>query len=345
MKLGVARALVNGRIVAGDVAVEDGVVTEIGLPPGGRALAVPGFVDLQVNGVAAIDFVTAAAEDYAAAGAALARSGVTAYLPTLVSVPEEDMVRALRNLAAAEVGAGEARPLGMHVEGPFLSVAGAHEPAALRRPDSRLVARALDAGPITMWTLAPELAGSGEIIELLRAAGVTVACGHTAADAVAAHAAFDRGAVMATHLFNAMGPFHHRNPGIAGAALARSDVIVSVIADGRHLASETVRLVYAACRGRVALITDRTADGSLGGRHVEPDVLTGGTAPMDEAVRNLVDLGIPLEDALASAAAIPATAIGRPHLGRLHPGARADVAVLDEDLRVVRTLVGGVGAG
>jgi N-acetylglucosamine-6-phosphate deacetylase len=359
MRLGVARAISNGTIVDGDVEIEDGRVAALGvMPAGNRGTAVPGFVDIQVNGFAGVDFTTAGPDDYATAGAALLATGVVAYQPTLITLPEDESVAALGVLADVQTDDSVPRIIGMHLEGPFLSPQrpGAHDPAAMVDPDPDLVGRLLEAGPVTMVTLAPERPGALELIDLLVATGVSVACGHSDATAAQAHAAFDRGATTVTHLFNAQRPFGHRDPGIAGAALSREDVTVSIIVDGFHLADEVVRLAFAA-PAAVALITDAIAaagmpEGSypLGNRAVTVDggsarlddgTLAGSVLTMDAAIRNLVDLGVDLPEAIAAATSVPAAAVGRDDLGTLMVGARADIVVLDEQLSVDRTLIGG----
>ena len=142
----------------------------------------------------------------------------------------------------------------MHLEGPFLSPnrLGTHEAASRRDPDLALLERLLDSGPVRLMTLAPELPGATELIDRLLERGVAVSLGHTDATAEQANAAFDRGARSVTHLYNAMRPFLHRDPGIVGAALARDDVVVWIIVDGIHLAPETVRVTWRAARGRIA---------------------------------------------------------------------------------------------
>ena len=357
MKLGVQAALVNGLLVRGDVEVSDGRIVAIGLSsPGGRGIAVPGFVDLQVNGFGGVDFLDADADGYRRAGEALLETGVTAYLPTLITTPEQELLAAM-----AEVPNGGSRPriLGMHLEGPFLSPnrLGTHEASARRDPDLALLERLLDAGPVRLMTLAPELPGAEDLIDRLLERGVAVSIGHTDATAAQANAAFNRGARSVTHLFNAMRPFLHRDPGIVGAALARDDVVVAIILDGIHLAPETAKTVWRAARGRTALVTDAitgagAAEGSysLGSLDVHvhegtvrgPDgVLAGSVLTMIEAVRNLLDLGAPIEDAVEAATATPARVLGEPDLGRLDVGLPADVVVLDDCFEIERVLVGG----
>jgi N-acetylglucosamine-6-phosphate deacetylase len=206
-------------------------------------------------------------------------------------------------------------------------------------------------------TLAPELSGAEALIDRLLERGVVVSIGHTDATAGEANAAFDRGARSVTHLFNAMRPFAHRDPGIAGAALARDDVYVSIILDGIHLAPETALTVWRAAGSRMALVSDAiaaapSADGSssLGELDLEvregavrgPDgVLAGSVLTMIEAVRHLHQLGVPIEDAVSAATVTPARILGDPSLGRIEVGAAADVVVLDDRLEIERVLVGG----
>jgi N-acetylglucosamine-6-phosphate deacetylase len=360
MKLGVGAALVDGRLVQGDVELADGRVAAVGLnAANGKGIAAPGFVDLQVNGFAGVDFFSADAEDYRRAGAALLECGVTAYQPTFITSPEEKLSAAL-----AEVPPNGSAPriLGAHLEGPFIAPErlGTHPADSRRDPDRALLERLLAAGPVSHVTLAPELPGAHELIELLRARGVSVSCGHSNATASEAREAFARGAKTVTHIFNAMRPFAAREPGLAGAALVASDVAVQIILDGVHLADDTARLVWQAAGGRVALVSDAIAAAGAGdGNYTlaeidfevengiarrSDSVLAGSTVPLIEAVRNLVSLGAPLGAALAAASEVPARIVGRPELGTLKPGAAADVVVLDDALEIVRVVVDGEDA-
>src|SRR3954468_21613841 len=356
MKLGVEAALVDGLLVRGDVEVDEGRIVAVGLSSPGRGIAVPGFIDLQVNGFGGVDFLDADADGYRRAGEALLETGVTAYLPTLITTPEQQLLSAM-----AEVPIGDSRPriLGMHLEGPFLSPnrLGTHEASARRDPDLAMLDRLLAAGPVRLMTLAPELSGADALIDRLLERGVAVSLGHTDATAAQANAAFDRGARSVTHLFNAMRPFLHRDPGIVGAALARDDVVVSIIVDGIHLAPETARVTWRAARERLALVTDAiTRAGlpegsySLGNLDVRvhegtvrgPDgVLAGSVLTMDEAIRNLHALGVPFEEAVAAATSTPARVLGEPELGRIDVGLPADVVVVNDAIEIERVLVGG----
>jgi N-acetylglucosamine-6-phosphate deacetylase len=360
MRLGVGAALVDGTLVPGDVEVADGHIVAVGLgSSNGRGIASPGFVDLQVNGFAGVDFFSADAGGYGRAGRGMLECGVTAYQPTFITSPEEQLVSAL---AEVPVNGAAPRVLGAHLEGPFISPQrlGTHPAEARRDPDRALLERLLAAGPVSHVTLAPELPGALELVDLLQERGVTVSCGHSDATAVEAREAFDRGAKTVTHIFNAMRPFAAREPGLAGAALVANDVVVQVILDGVHLADDTARLVWQAAGGRVALVTDAIAaahagDGTytLAGVDFEVEdgiarnadqVLAGSTVCMIDAIRNLVALGAPVEAALSAATVMPARIAGRPDLGTLAPGSVADVVVLDDSLEIVRVLVRGEDA-
>jgi N-acetylglucosamine-6-phosphate deacetylase len=358
MRLGVKAALVGDVLVPGDVSVDDGRVSAIGLAsPNGRGIVAPGFVDLQVNGFGGVDFLEADANGYERAGNALLETGVTAYLPTLITASEERLLAAL-----AEVPAQTRAPriLGVHLEGPFISPArlGTHPARERRDPDAALLDRLLASGRVRLVTIAPELTGALELVSTLLQRRVAVSCGHTDATSKEAHAAFDCGARTVTHVFNAMRPFSHREPGVAGAALVRDDVIVQAIVDGVHLANETVELVWRAAAGRVALVSDAVAPAGVGGngrfsfagqdvevldgvvRRVSDGVLAGSVLTMIDAVRNLHALGARLEQALEAASAVPAQALGL-DAGRIGVGTEADLVVLDDELAIERVLVGG----
>jgi N-acetylglucosamine-6-phosphate deacetylase len=349
VRLGVEAAVVGAELVTGDVEIRDGVIDGVGLDGGGAGVAAPGFVDLQVNGYGGIDLL-GEPERWPEVDAMLAELGVTTWQPTLISAEPDETLRALRAI-----------DLDVHLEGPFLALPGAHPRDCLRQPDLELLDAFASAGRVRTMTLAPELAGAGELLDELGRRGIVASLGHSAADARTSHAAFDRGARTVTHVFNVMRPFTHRDPGLAGAALAREDVRVQLICDGVHVADETVLFAWRAARGRLAVVSDLIAagglgDGSfrLGGTHVEvedgvsraPDgSLAGGTSTVPEAVRRLVRLGVPLADAVEAGTRVPARILGRGDVGVLEPGARADVVVLDEEVRVTRVLRAGIAVG
>lgn len=360
MRLGVGAALVRGELIPGDVSVADGRVLEVGLSGGTPGLiAIPGLVDIQANGYGGVDFLSASTEDYRAAGEALRLAGVTAYQPTFITSAEASIIDALRSLPSRSAGP---RVIGAHLEGPFLSPErpGMHPVEHLRAPDLELLDRLLDAGSVTEMTLAPELPGAELLIGRLRERGVVISAGHTNATAEEAGRGFDLGISGLTHVFNAMRPLRSRDPGIAGAALTRPDVIVKMIVDGHHLARETVKLVWACAGGRVALITDAmagagadTGGGTFRFGDVDVDVEAGAVPMLEDgtiagsvltmigAVRNLHALGVPFEHAVGAATEVPARLLRRDDIGVLAPGGPADIVVLDDRLEIQNVVCAG----
>ena len=332
------------------------VYEEIAAPPGG--IIAPGFIDLQVNGYAGQD-VAGGADAVGAISLRLPATGVTSFLPTLVSSPLD--VGAGLIGAAGTVETPGARVLGVHLEGPFLNpdFKGAHRRERLLPATLANIEQVLRRPP-RMMTIAPELPGALDAIAGLRRAGVIVAAGHSGADYDDGIRGIDAGIRFGTHVYNAMRPFHHRSPGLAAALLADRRVTVGLIADGSHLhpaaCEQAVRL-----KGwrRVALTTDQTAAAGagpgtykLGGRTVTSDgetvrltdgTLAGSAATMDGLVRRMAAIpSIGRERALAMASSVPARVLGDPCLGVLRAGAAADAVMLDAELRVRMTLVGGV---
>jgi N-acetylglucosamine-6-phosphate deacetylase len=361
VRLGVAAAIVDGELVRGDVEVDSGLVAAVGLTGTGKGLAVPGLVDLQVNGYAGIDVLSATPRELVELGSALSRDGVLWYQPTLISAPLDAMRGALATIGRVAGPDTPARILGAHLEGPFLApgFAGAHASADLRKPDLGVLASLLGAGcDVTMLTLAPELDGATDVIAACAERGILVSLGHSDARAGAAHAGFDRGASAVTHLFNAMRPFTHRDPCLAGTALARTDVTVMLIADGVHVAREALLVAWRAARERFVLVSDATAaatrgDGSFRLGPVEVTVtqgvartpegkLAGAVRPLACGLRMLIELGVPLVDAVAAVTSRPARLLGRTDAGRLTLGGPADLVVLDEDFAVVQVMRDGI---
>jgi len=319
---------------------------------------VPGYIDLQVNGLAGHD-AASGADAIAAISTALPRYGVTGFLPTLISRP---IVEAVAFIAAcANVTPHGARVLGAHVEGPFLNprFRGAHDPACLVLPKREFVARLMSRPP-RMVTLAPELPGADQAIQALAAAGVLVSAGHSGATFAEAELGFVAGVRFGTHLFNAMAPLHHREPGLPGALLLEQRVTVGLIADGIHVHPAMLLLaVKTAGPGRVALTSDATAAaGSPPGRYMiagretisdgtsarlEDGTLAGSAVTMNRMVDLVAGLpGVTLRDAVEMATLTPARVLGiEKDAGGIHRGARADLVVLDHAKRVKLTLVGG----
>jgi N-acetylglucosamine-6-phosphate deacetylase len=328
--------------VPGDARVEDGRIVAAGLTRagGGSGIAAPGFVDLHVNGFAGVDFASAGPDGYAGAAAAMLATGVVAFRPTFITAPEADVVAALRAVPAGP------QILGAHLEGPFIARLGAHPAEHRRDPDPALLERLLDAGPVEQVTLAPELPGALELVDRLVARRITVAAGHSDATALQARAGFARGITTVVHLFNAMRRPERGEPGIAFAALAHPGIAIQLIADRVHVPDHRLREAFGEAAGRIALVTDASAatgapDGDYtlgplattardGVVRTAAGGLAGSGVTMDAAVRNVVALGIGLEDALVAATLVPR------RIARHDP---AGVVVLDDRLDVVRTVL------
>lgn len=362
-----------GRLYAPDdrgpsiVRIDDGTIVSIepASAPTARGLGgpgfriVPGLLDIQLNGAFGDDFSDPAA-DLGRVGRGLPRFGVTGYVPTIVTSPPAAYLPALANLGRGP-DAGEARSLGVHIEGPFISPRhpGTHDPALLRAPDVAEARTWLEAGDVKYVTLAPELPGALRLISFLADRGVRVSMGHTDATWAQAEAAVAAGATQATHLFNAMRPLRHRDPGIAGFVLA-THIAAGFIADGHHVAFETLRLL-ARVKGpdEAYLVTDAlsglglppgsyrlanreyVSDGTCG--RLPDGTLSGSLLPLNRALRNLVDhVGVDPALAVRMATLNPARTLGLDGwAGRIEVGRAADVVLLDDAWEVEATLIGG----
>jgi N-acetylglucosamine-6-phosphate deacetylase len=358
----------------GGLLIENGRIAALGpsatlvAPPGTPVLdasglhLTPGFIDLQFNGGFGHDF-TADPTTIWQVAAQLPRYGVTAFLPTVITSP-------LTTIAAAQAvvtqpPAGEptgAVPLGLHIEGPFLNPQkkGAHNPAYLRSPDVDAVAGWSPVQGVRLVTLAPELPGALDLVELLHDRGILVSAGHSTATYAEATAGFDAGIRYATHLFNAMPPLGHREPGLPGALLSDARPVVGLIVDGVHSHPAMVDLAWKALGNRrLNLVTDAMAAlGMPPGKQLLGDfevwvdetsarlpdgTLAGSILSLDQALRNLLDFtGCTLAEALPTVTRTPAAALGLAHeRGSLAVGYRADLVLLDAELQVVATLVDG----
>jgi N-acetylglucosamine-6-phosphate deacetylase len=361
----------TGVLAPGYLTLSGGLITEVseGPPPGPPDLElrtgvlVPGLVDLQVNGYYGVDLADCDPEGWALVARRLPETATTAFLPTFITAPVARLATALRSAQkiAGAVTAG-ARVLGVHLEGPFLSPAraGAHRRDWMVPPSPEAVAELLDAGHgvLRLVTLAPETDGALAAVSALVAAGVMASIGHSDATASQVAAAAGAGARMVTHLFNAQRGMHHREPGVVGQALTDHRLTSGLIVDLCHVSAAACAIAFAAAPGRICLVTDAAASAGMppgryvlggqpmelppgGGAPVRPDgTLAGSALRMDQAVANAVAVGLHLVEAVAAASRIPADLIGRPDLGRLAPGAAADLAWLGDDLRTRAAWVG-----
>ena len=363
----------NAAIADGTVLIADGRIVAVGgpellIPPAADArdatglLLTPGFIDLQVNGGFGLDFTADPATIWAVA-AALPRSGVTTFLPTIITSPPA-VARAAQGVLADGPPAGwrGARPLGLHLEGPFLNPGkkGAHNPAYLRRPSAADLNGWSPAEGVRLVTLAPELPWAGQAIAELARRGVVVSAGHSLATFDEAAAGFDAGARYVTHLFNAMPTLHHREPGLVAAALADPRITVGLVADGLHVHPALVGLLWRWLGPeRLNLVTDAMAALGTGpGEYVLGDyrvtvdddsarladgTLAGCVLSLDAMLRAFLSMsGASAAEALPTITTTPARLLGLgDRLGRVAPGHDADLVLLSPDLRVIETFVEG----
>jgi N-acetylglucosamine-6-phosphate deacetylase len=343
----------EGRItrVEGTLRTEDQARSEA------QGLVLPGFIDTHVHGGGGSDTMEGG-EAIGRIARLHARHGTTSLLATTMTAPLSEVEAAMRALApaCASRAPGAARVLGVHLEGPYINPGKLGAQPDFVRPASIDEIHALNAlAPVRLITLAPELPGNLDIIVVLRAAGFQVQIGHTLGSYEDGVAALARGAGGFTHLFNAMTGMHHREPGIVGAALAHARY-AEIIPDLLHVHPGAIR---AALRAIPCLfcVTDSTAatgmpDGDyrlgrhrvtkcLGGVRLADGTLAGSTLTMDQALRNLITIGLSLEDASRRVSTCAAEYLGLPDRGRLAEGVRADLVVVDRDLHLQRVIAEG----
>jgi N-acetylglucosamine-6-phosphate deacetylase len=360
------RLVLEDEVVDGRLRIEDGLVSRV--EPGpveARAPFIsPGFCDVHVHGFGGFSAMRGQGELDGMARA-LARRGVTSFLPTGVTAPLDELRRFAEDVRGwlAAAPADGAQPLGLNLEGPFLAAErrGAHDARHLRAPadvdfEGLLTPMLPD---LRLITVAPELRGALDLTAWLAGHGVVVSLGHSTATLAQARAGYSAGARSTTHLFNAMTGVDHRAPGLAVAALTDDDAYAELIADGHHVD----RALWPMIRRlkpveRLLLVSDAVSIAGtdvrralLGGLEVEvvdgrtalvgSGALAGSLIALDAAVRNLVEAGASLPAAVAAAAANPLALLGVTDRGRLAPGQRADLVELDADLHVQRVMVGG----
>ncbi|MBI4480287.1 MAG: N-acetylglucosamine-6-phosphate deacetylase [Acidobacteria bacterium] len=370
------------------ILIDDGVIRAVSsrkvvtMPPGARLvdlgdkILAPGFIDIHIHGGAGRDLMEGTREAVEAVARSVLEHGTTSFVPTTLSSPPEVLRKSLAGLHSvltswkAEPREVMATPVGIHLEGPFLSAdcRGAHPRADLQKPSVALFEQFLDAagGTVRILTLAPELQGATELQQYAIEKGVGVALGHSNATYEEAVKAIDAGAAHAVHVFNAMRPFAHRDPGILGAVLTDDRVKAEVIADGVHVDPAALRLlVRAKGVSRTVLVTDAvSATGMcpgqyfLGGMEIilgddsrtglptcrnREGALAGSVLTQDRAVRNIMEMaGVTLQDAVRMASYNPARLLGlEQRKGWLREGADADLVVLDPNGSVAGTMVSG----
>ncbi len=364
----------EGRIVEVRARAQKEISSHAALVDFGDAVIAPGFFDIHMHGGAGVDLMRASVSDLPRLGRFLTTHGVTGYFPTTVAAPLDSTCAALERLADAIEGAErepsksagvQARPLGIHLEGPFLSHKrrGVHPPEYLVAPTVEIFERLWQAarGHVRMMTIAPEIPGAMEVIADAARRNVCVSIGHSDAEMPVAQGAVKAGARHATHTFNAMRPLDHRDPGIIGEVLTDDRLSADVIADGIHVAPAVVKLfLQAKGSERAVLITDAiSAAGMPDGRYqlgpIEVDVkdgkctsggnLAGSVLTMDRAVRNVTQFaGWSLRDAVRAASLNPSRAVGMAgERGTLAAGAAADFVVLNAAGEVLKSIVGGRG--
>ncbi len=359
-RLCAARALgADGWVDDAVLTVADGRIVDISSDPGRPhdvEHLLPGFVDLQVNGIGDLDVAVAEGDDWDRLDDQLLTQGVTSWCPTLVSSPLGAYRRPLARIAAAMARPSRrTRIVGAHLEGPFLGAARGAHPAHLVVPIDLDWLTALPP-QVALVTLGAEQEDAAAATRLLAARGTTVAIGHTRATDAQLDAVVEAGARLVTHLFNGMSGLHHREPGVAAWALTHPTVAASLIADGVHVHPRMLRLAASSLGpGRTVLVTDAVAwrsgrAGPLGDLDLRdgaprlPDgTLAGSALTMDGAIRRMVAAGVSLEHAAWAASTTPARVLGLTDRGALRAGALADLVALDDNLRVAGTWVGGVG--
>ena len=345
--------------LARDFCVKDGLIAEDAMGPVSAhgCYVIPGLTDLHFHGCVGEDFSDATPDGLQKMADYELSRGITQICPAGMTLGEDQLTKICQNAAAHRAkNTGGAELVGLHLEGPFLSMAkkGAQNGAYIHDPDSAMLHRLQEAagGLVKLVTLAPEQPNSLEFIQSARQDGVTVSLGHTTADYDTACAAYKAGARQATHLFNAMPPFTHRAPGVVGAAFDYPEVKVELICDGVHIHPAVVRTVFKLFGSdRVILISDSLRatgmpDGRypFGGQEIEvhgnratmaddPNTLAGSVSDLMACLKTAVSFGIPLADAVTAAAVNPAKVLGiYNRLGSLDIGKEANAAILDEHL-------------
>lgn len=353
----------RGKFQSGTLTFNSGIIEQVelhGPPKSGLERIVPGFIDIHMHGSCGYDFLSRSGS-YSGVSKCLPRNGVTSFMPTLAAAPRELMLSSLSDYSEAVCDGSDA--FAVHLEGPFISPArkGAQNPDYMRLPTVGELEDYIAAseGRIRLITVAPELPGSKEFIEHCIAHGIACSIGHTDADYGQALESFKWGITIVNHSYNAMTPLHHREPGVVGAMLLSGGVLCELIADGVHVSEGAIRLlVKNVGADHIVLITDgimaqNGEDGIYrteafrfevrdGVARLEDGTLAGSTLTMDRALRTMLSMtSLTLEEVVPMLSSIPCRAVGLTDRGEIETGKRADIAVLDESLNVLRTYVAG----
>ena len=353
-QLSASRAFVNG-VLVGPTRVtwdEDGTITDVSeiraQDAATDALLVPGFIDLQVNGIDDVNVASADDLQWQRLNQLLLKSGVTSWCPTLVSASRESLARSLATIHSrmhqqrTEHNSVTSSILGAHMEGPFLGAAlGAHDRHNVVEVDLQWIAQL--PACVALMTIGPEQQNGVAAVRLLRQQGIAVSLGHTRATEQQFLDAKDAGAQMVTHLFNAMSGVHHREHGVALTALTDDEIYASIIVDLEHVSRRAVQLAFRAKPQRMVLVTDSVRANTVTAPRLNDGTLAGSVLSMDQALRNtVVNCYVPLSIALTSATRNPAEVLGLSDRGDISIGKRADLVLLTHDLSVLQTVSRGL---
>lgn len=332
----------------------------------GGLTVTPGFIDTHIHGVRGFGVDQGRTEDIIGMSRVLPEYGVTAFIPTIPTLPEEETLRIITSIVSAQKSSSTgARILGMHLEGPFINKEkrGIHEEQYIREVDLALFKRYAEAaeGNLAAMTVAPELRGMRELVLEAQEQGVVLLAGHSNATYDQMLEGIEAGILHATHFFNAMRSMHHRDPGVVGAILIHPELSCELIADGMHVHPALIEfLVKEKTAGKIVIVTDALNPAGLpesgtytvkgdsvrrkGGvfMRLEDDTIAGSALTMDRGVFNMISYGVDPSDAVNMASLNPARVYDRDHeLGSLLPGKQADLFVCDRDITPVATLIGG----
>ena len=357
MKISAARAFIDGAITQATIEITGPRIANVILGIESSAdltisesdgVLVPGLIDLQINGGFGIDFQTADPGEIEIFRQKVLRTGVTGFLPTLITASHQNIMNQLEKIdVSSQVGQSDV--LGVHLEGPYIAeqARGTHDLAQIREINLSEITEIIQTKKLKMLTLAPELKNALAAIEQLVQNEVIVSLGHSQATSAQTHTAVEKGARMITHIFNAQSGVHHRDSGMASQALINPDLFLGIIADLYHLSSETIKLIFQTAGSRSVLVTDAISamgmpDGTyqLGNQTVtvktgQPPmradgVIAGSAVRLDECIKNVIDCAVAPELAIAAATSIPAKVLGLTDRGQIKPGLRADLALLSD---------------